>query len=299
MLLACRTPMTCWPVTPAAAIARGSRVICSCGSSVPVRSALATPSSACTAGNLVGGDPRGRSKSVLIGRRDRGDDHRRGVDVESADARVDAGGQAQAAQVLLDRRLRLLDVGAELELGDQQGYRVGRRRLQMSQPRHGLDRALDRLGDLAGDVGRTGAGIWRDDGDDGEVDVGQQLLLERAPGADAGDEQSDREQQRDAALADGELGESTHWVSSWRSRRAAATSTSRARRTVAISSVDRGAISSRRWLMPSSWKWSRNSMPWSVRRRARGADRGCRHGERRGRSRQVAPRGPTRSTATR
>ena len=62
------------------------------------------------------------------------------------------------------------------------------------------------LGDLLGDVRRAGARVRRDDGDDREVDVGQELLLEAAPGRDAGDEQGGREQERDAALADGELG---------------------------------------------------------------------------------------------
>ena len=43
-------------------------------------------------------------------------------------------------------------------------------------------------------------GIRRDDRDDRERDVGQELLLEVSPGEDAGDEEGDGEQERDAPL---------------------------------------------------------------------------------------------------
>ena len=48
------------------------------------------------------------------------------------------------------------------------------------------------------------------DGDDRELDVRQELLLEAAPRRDAGDEQRAGQQQRDAPLADGQLGETVH-----------------------------------------------------------------------------------------
>ena len=54
-----------------------------------------------------------------------------------------------------------------------------------------------------------------DDGDDRELDVRQEFLLEAAPGRDPGDEQGGGQQQRDAALADGELTEATHWGLPW------------------------------------------------------------------------------------
>ena len=78
------------------------------------------------------------------------------------------------------------------------------------EPRHAGDGALDRHGDLVGDVLRAGARVGGDDGDDRELDVGQELLLEAAPGRDAGDEQGAGQQERDAPLADGELGETIH-----------------------------------------------------------------------------------------
>ena len=75
------------------------------------------------------------------------------------------------------------------------------------------DGVLDRLGDLLGHVGRAGARVRRDDGDDREVDVRQELLLEAAPGRDAGDEQGAGEQERHAPLAEGEAAETTHEAS--------------------------------------------------------------------------------------
>ena len=104
----------------------------------------------------------------------------------------------------------LLDVGAERELGDDEGQRVGRRGLQALEAGHAGDGALDRLGHLLRDVRGAGAGQRRDDRDDRELDVGQQLLLEAAPGEDAGDEQGPGQQERDAPLGDGELGEAAH-----------------------------------------------------------------------------------------
>ena len=70
--------------------------------------------------------------------------------------------------------------------------------------------ALDRLGHLLGHVGRTGPRVRRDDRDDREVDVRQELLLEAAPGRDPGDEEGSREQERDAPLAQGKAAQATH-----------------------------------------------------------------------------------------
>ena len=53
-------------------------------------------------------------------------------------------GQAGVGDVLLDRGERLLDVRAVRELGDDQGDRVGRGRLDGLQARHAGDGALDR-----------------------------------------------------------------------------------------------------------------------------------------------------------
>ena len=64
------------------------------------------------------------------------------------------------------------------------------------------------------DVRGSGAGVRRDHGHDRELDVGEELLLEAAPGRDAGDEQGRREQERHAPLADGQTAEATHdWLS--------------------------------------------------------------------------------------
>ena len=142
--------------------------------------------------DLVLGDARGLGEAVLRLGGDRGDDHRRGVDVERRHLGRDGAGQPGVLEVLLDRRPDLLDVGAERELGNDQRQRVGRRRLEGLQARHARDRPLDRLRHLLGDVGRAGARQRRDDGDHREVDVGQELLLEPAPREEAGDEQRPR-----------------------------------------------------------------------------------------------------------
>jgi hypothetical protein len=132
--------------------------------------------------DLVAGDVRGAVKAALAGRGDGRDDDRRRIDVERADRRLDALRQAQGTDVLLDGRARLLDICAELKLGDHEGNRVGAGRADLVEPRDTLDGALYGLSNLGRDVARTRAGVGRDDGDDGEVDVGQQLLLERTPG---------------------------------------------------------------------------------------------------------------------
>ena len=93
--------------------------------------------------------------------------------------------QARVLQVLLDRGADLLHVGPERELGDDERQRVGGRGLEALEARHAADGALDRLGHLLRDVRGAGAGERRDDGDDRELDVRQELLLEAAPGEDA------------------------------------------------------------------------------------------------------------------
>ena len=77
---------------------------------------------------------------------------------------------------------------------------------RLPQPLDAGDGPLDGLGDLLGHVGGTGPGIRRDDRDDRELDIREELLLEAAPGVDTADEHGDREEQRDASPADGELG---------------------------------------------------------------------------------------------
>ena len=113
----------------------------------------------------------------------------------------------------LDRGDGLVEVGAVVELGEDERERVGRRRAELGQAGHAGDGSLDGLRDLLGHVRGAGAGIRRDDGDDRERDVGQQLLLQAAPGEDAGDEEGGGEEERDAPLRDGELGQAGHdWL---------------------------------------------------------------------------------------
>ena len=134
-----------------------------------------------------------------------------GIEVERPDGRVDAVGQAGAPEVLLDRGDGLVEVGAVVELGDDEARTsCADVDWSSSRPRHAGDGPLDRLGHLLGDVGGAGARVRRDDRHDRERDVRQELLLEAAPGEDAGDEEAGREQERHAALADGELAEAAH-----------------------------------------------------------------------------------------
>ena len=102
----------------------------------------------------------GGVETVLAGAGDRGDDHGRRVDVERRDLRRDAGGQAGRLEVLLDRRADLLDVGAELELGHDDGDRVGRRGGERREPRDAR-RSSRSIGfvDLLGDVGGAHARV--------------------------------------------------------------------------------------------------------------------------------------------
>ena len=165
-----------------------------------------------------------------------------GVDVERGDGRVDRRRQVRRVDVLLDQRARLLDVRAERELRDDERERVGGRGLEGLEARHAGDRPLDRLGHLVGDVGRAGARERRDHGDHRQLDVRQELLLEVAPGGDARDEQRGRQQERDAPLGDGELGEAAHAGSFRMDGRVAADAWSAARaRIERLSRIDRRA----------------------------------------------------------
>ena len=144
-LLAVRTPLIWATLTPLSASLVGSSVMSRRCSRPPVTSARDTPSMAVSSGMIssraiVGGG----LQAVLRGRGDRGDDDRRGVDVERLGGRVDALGQAGVGDALLDGGQRFLDVGAVLELGDDQGDRVGRGRLDGLQPGHAGDGLLDR-----------------------------------------------------------------------------------------------------------------------------------------------------------
>ena len=155
---------------------------------------------------------------------------------------------------------RRLDVGAERELGDDQRDRVRRGRLDGLEPRHAADRVLDRLGHLLGDVGRAGARVRRDDRDDREVDVRQELLLEAAPGGGPGEEQGRGEQERDAPLAQGQATQATHgrvsdfWCLGW----------------MVGGCGGRGARS-----MARLGRWPGRGSPWTVRRRPAPRRRGA------------------------
>ena len=160
--------------------------------------------------DLGSGDLRGGLQAVLRGRADGRDDDRRGIDVEGRCGRLHALRQAGVGDALFDRGESLLDVRAVLELGDDQGDGVGRGRLHGVEPGDAGDGAFDRLGHLVGDVLRAGTRVRGDHGDDRELDVGQEFLLEAAPRRDAGDEERAGQKERDAPLADGQRGETVH-----------------------------------------------------------------------------------------
>ena len=210
-LLAVRIPVTCPTEMPVSVSFAGSRVTTACVSRPPVRSTVATPSMPRRAGTTssratCAAASRPSSLVPATEAMITGD----ALMLSARTCGVTLWRQAGRLEVLLDRRADLLDVGPELELGHDDRDRVGRGRREALEARHAGHGALDRLGDLLGDVGRADARIRRDDGDDREVDVGEQLLLEAAPGRDAGDEEPDGEQERDAPLRDGELGEAIH-----------------------------------------------------------------------------------------
>ena len=129
---------------------------------------------------------------------------------------LDAGRQSRLGERVLDRRGRRVTsvpnenwvTTSEIELDDVDWIVSSRGTPPMA--------FSIGLGHLLGDVGRAGARERRDDRDDRELDVRQELLLEAAPGRRSGDEQGRGEQERDAPLADGDPAEAAHeWVSPW------------------------------------------------------------------------------------
>ena len=66
-------------------------------------------------------------------------------------------GRFELADGLLDLDQRLLEVGAEVELGEDQRQRAARGRLHGLQPRDVGDGLLDRLADLPRDILSAGA----------------------------------------------------------------------------------------------------------------------------------------------
>jgi hypothetical protein len=100
------------------------------------------------------------------------------VEVEAADRRIAAFRQVELTDRLLDLGQRLLEVGAEIELGEDERQRAARGRLHGLQPRDVADGLLDGLGDLDRDIFGAGSGHGRDDGHEGELDVGQKLLAQ-------------------------------------------------------------------------------------------------------------------------
>ena len=125
-------------------------------------------------------------EAVFARGRDRRDDHRRRVDVERGHLRLDVLGQAGVGEVLLDLGLDASSTSVPNEnWATTRRDRVRGGRLERLEARHAGDGALDRLGDLLGDVLGAGARVRGDDRDDRELDVRQELLLEAAPGRDA------------------------------------------------------------------------------------------------------------------
>ena len=104
----------------------------------------------------------------------------------------------------------------------------------------------------------------------GNETSGQQLLLEAAPGEDAGDEEGDGEQERDAPLRDGELGQAGHGCS-WSVGRTGCVDgegvgedPDRQRRRLARSSSSMRSNSARSWRVLSSRICSSVSRPNGV-----------------------------------
>ena len=214
-LLAPRTATTCCVETPLEVSLAGSRVTARRVSRPPVRSARATPSIAAISGTIslramvaTCSSPSGLVAAI--------DETTTGeaLMLSAWTVGVAAVGQGGLGQRVLDRRGRLGHVAPERELGHDQRDRVGRRRLDQLEARDRADGSLDRAGHLFEHVRGSCAGVRRDHGHDRELDVGEELLLEAAPGGDAGDEEGGREQERHAPLAHGQTAEATHdWLS--------------------------------------------------------------------------------------
>ena len=193
----------------------GSRVTARRVSRPPVRSARATPSIAAISGTIsvramvaTCSSPSGLVAAI--------DETTTGeaLMLSAWTVGVAESGRRRLGQRVLDRRGRLGHVAPERELGHHQGDRVGRCGLDQLEARDRADGPLDRAGHLLEDVGGSCAGVRRDHRHDRELDVGQELLLEAAPGRDTGDEEGRREQERHAPLADGQAAEATHdWLS--------------------------------------------------------------------------------------
>jgi hypothetical protein len=150
------------------------------------------------------------SRSVEPACRDGRDDDRRRIEVERADGRVDAVRQRRRPEVGLDRGDGLVEVGAVVELGEDEANELAD--VERSWVSPGTPDTARSIGFATCSVTSEAPapGIRRDDGHDRERDVRQQLLLEAAPGEDARDEQGGGEEERDAPLRDGELGQAGH-----------------------------------------------------------------------------------------
>ena len=115
---------------------------------------------------------------------------------------------------LADRRFDLgeclLQVGPEIELREHQRDGVARARLHRLEAGHVLDGALDGLGHLGRDVLGPSTRQGRDDGDERQLDIGDELLSELVPREDPGQEDADRKQDDDALLSESELGQTDH-----------------------------------------------------------------------------------------
>ena len=135
--LAKRMPCTCCSEMPCSAILAGSSTMSRMGVAPPVSSAVETPSMPSRAGHdLVAGDGGRLDRVGALHRTDGGDDDGLAVEVEGADLRLDALGQLGLADGRLDVVDGLLEVGAEVELGEDERQRVGGGRLDRLEARH-------------------------------------------------------------------------------------------------------------------------------------------------------------------
>src|SRR5690606_23460054 len=136
------------------------------------------------------------------------------VERDREHGRVDVLGQEgphapdRLVHLLLDAR----DLGPVLELREHERDPGRRRPARALQARHGLQRLLERSRDvLRDDLGR-GTRVARDDREGGDLERGDELLLERAEGDRAEHGRHDGDERDEGAVLEGELGELVHGV---------------------------------------------------------------------------------------
>ena len=138
-------------------------------------------------------------------------DHRKGVGVKTAHCWVSHGGrEVHAIKGILNKSFGCGHVSAILECGKYHGVAFGGRGLNGLKSIGARDRTLNRVRDVADHGLRVGGRIRCKYGDQGKLDLREQLHLHRAIGKHAGGQDNNDRQKGNGRAAQGECGKEGH-----------------------------------------------------------------------------------------